>query len=341
MYVLSAAMVLVLVVTGIGSLTFASPLHGIQASTLERNGQWADAIREYSYAGQGAPNAPDIARVYDEWGEQLLGQRSLGLAVSRFDTVVTQYSQSGSAYDRGRTDLYNAYKEWIGTQGTDVPYPDAITYFETYAGFSTCDSTCQVDAHTIEAQARFQYGTQLAASSNYADAITQFEAIQKQFPQSPYASQAHTAAATAYYAEGQADLSGSSCANALTAYKTLVSNYGDTPEGQKAKTALAAGVDVTGTIPSAPGAIPVFLSKHVDPTNFIFSSEYRSTLGTNGSFTFHGVQSGDYNLATSHDTGTAINFVYWHDASGNLYFIHVGQLCPVQVNDLQSYPPNS
>jgi hypothetical protein len=337
MYALSAAMVLVLTVTGVSSLTFASPLHGIQATTLERNGQWADAIREYSYSGEGAPNAPDIARVYDEWGEQLLGLSSYGLAVSRFDTVVTQYAESGSAYNRGRTDLYSAYKQWTGTQSTDVPYPDAITYFETYAGFSTCDSACQDDAHTIEAQARFQYGTQLAASSNYADAITQFEAIQKQFPQSPYASQAHTAAAKAYYAEGQAQLS-SACPNALTAYQALASQYGDTPEGQKAKAALGAGVDVTGSIPGAPKAIAVFLSKHIDLPSYYFSSDYRSTLGTNGSFTFHGVQPGDYNLATSQDTGVSINYVWWHDPSGNPYFVHVGQLCPVQVNNLQSYP---
>lgn len=340
MYALSAAMVVVLAVGGLGSLTFADPLHGIQAQTLERNGQWADAIREYGYAGQAAPNAPDVARVYDEWGEQLLGQRSYGLAVSRFDTVVTQYVQSGAAVNRGRLDLYNAYKQWISTGSADVPYPAAITFLESYANTSGCDASCQSDVHDVDAQARFQYGTQLAAASNFADAVTQFEAIQSQFPQSAYAPKAHAAAAQAYYAEGQAFLASNACPSALTPYQTLAGKYGDTPEGQKAKAALSAGVDVTGTIPNPPkGQTPsVFLSKHIDPNNFVFSSEYKTTLGTNGSFTFHGVRPGDYNIASSVDKGTYVDFVWWHDPSNNAYFIHVGQLCPVQVNDLQGYP---
>jgi hypothetical protein len=340
MYALSAAMILALTVAGIGSLGIANPLHTLQARSLEHDGQWADAIREYSYAGQGAPNAPDIARVYDEWGEQLLGQHSYGLAATSFQNVVTQYVQSGDAYDRGRTDLYDTYKQWVVTGGTDVPYPAAIAYFGTYAGASTCDAACQTDAQNVEAQARFQYGTQLAASGDYADAVTQFEALQSRFPQSVYAPQAHAAAAKGYLAEGQAAIKGGTCASALTPYQTLAGKYGDTPEGKQAKSALNAGVDVTGTIGNLPTTPQptLFLSKHINPTSFFFSSEYKTSPGTNGSFTFHGVKPGDYNLASSNDLGNTINYVWWHDPSNNAYFIHVGQLCPVQVTNLQNYP---
>jgi hypothetical protein len=342
MYILSAAMVLVLTVTGLGSIGFASPLHGIQARSLERSGQWQSAISEYSAAGQSAPNGAEVARVYDEWGEQLLGQRSYGLAVSRFDTVVSQYNQSGDAYARARTDLYNAYKQWVGTNGTDVPYGEAVTFFETYATASDCDTSCQSDAYAMDAQARFQFGTQLAASSNFADAITQFEAIQAKFPKSTYAPQAHAAAATAYFAEGKQALTTSDCAKtSLPAYQTLASKYGDTPEGKKAKDALAAGVDVTGSISNLPkdSSLRIFLSKHIDPNSYYFSSEYVTSAGTNGSFTFHSVKPGDYNVATSVESSTAIYFVYWHDSSGNSYFVHVGQLCPVQVTGLDPYQP--
>jgi hypothetical protein len=340
MYALSAAMVLALMVTGLGSLSVTNPLHTLQARSLEHDGQWADAIREYSFAGQGAPNAPDIARVYDEWGEQLLGQHSYGLAATRFQTVASQYIQSGDAYERGRTDLYNTYKQWVVTGGTDVPYSTAIAYFGTYAGASSCDAACQTDAQNVEAQARFQYGTQLAASSDYAGAITQFEAIQSRFPTSVYAPQAHAAAAKAYLAQGQAAIKGGTCTGALPSYQTLASIYGDTPEGKQAKSALNAGVDVTGSISNLPTSPrpTLFLSKHIDPNNYYFSSEYITSPGTNGSFTFHGVKPGDYNLASSEDVGFTVNYVWWHDPSNNAYFIHVGQLCPVQVANLQNYP---
>jgi tetratricopeptide (TPR) repeat protein len=342
MYILSAAMVLVLAITGLGSIGFASPLHGIQARSLERSGQWQSAISEYSASGQGAPNGPDVARVYDEWGEQLLGQRSYGLAVSRFDTVVSQYNQSGDAYTRARTDLYNAYKQWVGTNGTDVPYANAITFFETYATASGCDTACQSDAYAVDAQARFQYGTQLAASSNFADAITQFEAIQAKFSKSTYAPQAHAAAATAYYAEGKQALTTADCAKtALPAYQTLTSKYGDTPEGKKAKDALGAGVDVTGSISNLPkdSSLRVLLSKFIDANSITFSSDYTISPGTNGSFAFHGVKPGNYNVATSVYTARGVYFVFWHDSSGNPYFVHVGQLCPVQVTGLDPWTP--
>lgn len=337
-YVLSALMLVVLLVTGIGSLNFSAPLHGIQAHALERDRQWSRAIHEYALGGQSAPNAPDIARVYDEWGEDQLTQKQYPGAVTHFNDVVTDYSKSGDAVTRAKKDLFAAYSGWLQSGATDVTYVDAINVLVSYASVPDCDTACQATAQDLEAQARYQYGTQLAAKADITNdtaAIEQFETIQTKYPKSPYASEAHTAAAQTYWALGQLQLDGQ-CLVAVTTYTTLTKQYGDTPEGKKAAADLNKGVDVSGVLEKMPtNPLPTLsLSKHVDQASFYLSAEYTTTPDGSGHFVFHRVAPGDYNIASVHPNGSVVDYIWWYHGSRQFYFVHVGPLCPVQVETL-------
>src|SRR5262249_44480262 len=159
--------------------------------------------------------------------------RAFAGAVGHFNIVITDYGRSGDAVGRARQDLYAAYVAWLQAADASLPYADAITVFTSRQTDTSCDANCQTAAHTLEVQARYQYGTRLAAAGDYQNAITQFEMIQTKFPKSSYAAQAHTAAAQAYLAHGKAQLAGA-CSQALPDYQTLAKRYADTPEGKQA-----------------------------------------------------------------------------------------------------------
>lgn len=334
---LSLILALLLAGAGVSGLTFADPLHGLQARALEQKGDWPGAIYEYELAGEHAPSAPDIARAYDEWGEQLMRQRHYKDAVSDFIIVLAQFPQSGAAVDRAQTDLFNAYVAWVRAGDPAIPYGEAVAEIVSYRSAPGCDATCQATAQALEPQIRYQYGVQLIAQRQFVAAVEQFEIVQTHFPVSPYSAQSHVGAAQAYWALGQQQLQGS-CVDAIPTYQALAKSYGDTPEGKNAKAALAAPQSVTGTISGFTDPTPVvYLSRSlsVGPGFFVASDDYRATVNSRGDFLFTGVAQGGYNLsAASYIAGGAIIYPYWVGPSGNLYFVHVGPLCPTQIGTL-------
>jgi tetratricopeptide (TPR) repeat protein len=316
------------------SLSLAAPLHGVQAHALERQKAWAAAIHEYALTGESAPNAPNIARVYVEWGEQQLAQQVYGGAVIHFGIVISEYGRSGDSVTRAKQELYTTYTAWLQAGGANMPYADAISALMSHQTEPGCDAACQTATQAIEVQARFQFGTQLAAKGDYPDAITQFETIQTKFAKSEYAAQAHKAAAQAYFAHGQSQLT-SACSQALTDYQTLVKRYADTAEGKQAHSALAAGVDVSGVLTSMPAnPLPTLhLSKHIDVASFFLSSEYTTTPDASGNYTFHHVAPGNYNIASTHLNGSVVDYTLWQRVD-DFYTVHVGQLCAVSIGQL-------
>ena len=334
---LGAALAIVLTSAGVSGIVLANPLHGIQARALEQKGDWAGAAYEYELAGEHAPAAPDVARVYDEWGEQLAQQQQYKAAVADFTTVVTRFAQSGTPVDRAQNDLFNTYTAWVRSGDPAVSYGDAISVIVSYRSVPSCDESCQYNAQAVEAQARFQYGLQLDAQQRFAAAVEQFDIVQTRFPNSPYASQSYQSAAQAYWGLGQQQIQGT-CTDALPTYQTLAKGYGDTPEGQQAKAALAAPQSVSGTITgfTDPTRV-VFLSRSVSVGTGYFSAsdDYHATVDSRGEFTFSRVAQGSYNLsAASYIAGNVINYPYWVGRSGNLYFVRVGPLCPTQIGAL-------
>ncbi len=330
-FILTFLLLAILGSTSAGAVALSNPLHRAQAQNYESQRQWDAAIREYKLYGESGSNAPDIARVYDEWGEQLLAQQSYSDAVDRFLTVLTDYRDSTTAVARAHHGLYQTYIAWLKDSPDEVPYADAVTSLTTYATDPACDTTCKSDIATAAPQALYLYGTQLASDHRYAQAIAQFEKLLSDYAQSDYAPKAHTAAATAYYAEGQAALSQQSCADAVTAYKTLVSKYGDTPEAGKARSELAAPQDVTGSMTSMPtNPVPTaHLSRTMNFPKFQFSNDYSTTPNSKGSFTFKHVKQGRYFFTTSRPVSGGIEYDVWYHGTNKTDYITVtvGPLC--------------
>lgn len=323
---LSAALLLVLLAAGLGGLALTAPIHGFQAKSLESGKVYQSAIDEYGAAGEAAPNAPNIARVFDEWGEDLLAINQYQPALTKFTTVTSNYSQTTSAVTRANGDIFRTYTNWVKAGSSDVPYSDAISFFGTYASGSGCDGACQSNAHDIEAQARFQYGAQLASQSKYSDAITQFESVQKNFAQSSFASKAHAAAATAYLALAKQQ-KGADCSSAIPTYQTLAKSYGDTSEGKQATTDLAAPQPVSGAITNAPSQFTsVILASTVDDVNRIFTTAYETPLSAGtGKYSFSSVTQGSYFVFLGDGTGAGAPI---DDGQGNHEKVSVGPLCP-------------
>ena len=327
------AVAVVLVGLGSAGLGLVNPLHLAQARALEASHDWAGAVQEYQLAGQRAPASHDLARVYDEWGEDLAGHGRYAGALANYLTVLTTYPAAAGEDRRAVADLIQAYTVWLDGASGDLPYDAILQGVGSDLQASWCDASCQTSLADLQAQAHLQYGAVLAGEQQYTLAIAQFNLVVSQLPGSPYAARAHAAAATAYYGLGQSQLTGGICADAVTTFQTLAGKYGDTPEGGKARAALAAPVDVTGSLKGYPAnqAPTMYLSKHVlgDRYYYIFSKDYSAQLDASGRFTFHQVQQGQYYLSAILPDGSG---TYWRDKNtGNLYSVVVGPLCTVQI----------
>lgn len=334
---LALALIAALIGVGVGGVVAIQPLHTAQAHQLEGAGQWDAAIHEYALAGERAPDAPDIARAYVEWGEQSLQRHQYALAAPRLANVVASYTQSGASVARARDALYQTYSEWMQSGALSAPYLAIITYFKVYQPSAACDSACHAAAPALDAQAYYLYGQQLAAQVQYNAAINAFEIAQSAYPHTPYAARAHTAAATAYLAYGK-QLLVTACANALPVYQTLVKSYADTPEGHTAQQALATPQPVTGVIQGFPtNPLPtVYLSKGINLNIFYFSDEYNATINAaTGAFSFSAVAQGAYNLSTEQLLANGADYRVFKDTtSGNVYSVQVGPLCSTNLGTL-------
>lgn len=333
---LTAALLVALTGTGVAGIAGSASLHRVQAQALEKDGQWGQAIHEYQLAGQKAPNAPDIARVYDTWGEQTLKQGDYRGALSRFQTVLDDYDQSGAAVPRAQKGQFDTYVTWLKHDPGHLPYHEAIIVFTNYAASAGCDSACKATLADVAPQAHFLYGDQLLTQKQYATAITEFTKVTTQYGSSSYAKQAHAKAAQAYYAYGQQQIGNQNCGAAVTTYQTLTKDYKDTPEAGKAKTALEAPQDVTGFLNKAPTSPSptVHLSKRMNFNAFFFSDEYSTSLDPkSGQFTFKRVAQGTYYLSTSRAVSGGIDYVaWWADDAHTTYFsFTVGPLCAVNL----------
>ncbi|HEU5349878.1 MAG TPA: hypothetical protein VFU63_14815 [Ktedonobacterales bacterium] len=334
---LSLVLLVALAGTGIGSLASSGPLHQAQAQAMETNGQWSTAIREYSLSGQQGPNAPDIARVYDKWGEQLLQQHDYKGALTRFQTVLDDYGDSDAAVARARNGQYLTYVAWMKTDAAHVLYRNAIIVFVNYASSASCTGECKATLAEVTPQAYYLYAMQLVGQKHYAQAIAEFTKLAAGYGSSNYAKQAHTKAAAAYFIYGQQQISNKDCSGAITSYKTLVANYKDTPEAAKAQTALNAPQNVRGSLIAAPTnpSPTVHLSKSMNFRAFYFSDEYSTSIDPRtGGFTFKQVAQGTYYFSTSRPVGAgSIDYeAWWADETHTRYFsFTVMPLCTTEL----------
>jgi tetratricopeptide (TPR) repeat protein len=337
-FALAGLLLATLLATGGGALALAHQLHLVQARSYEGAGKWEQAAKEYALYGERAPHAPNLGRVYLRWGQDLAQQQAWSEAANHLSAALAANPTDTALAAKVNTSLYTTFAGWLRADPTKVPYPAAIEEFTTQRSASTCDAACQSESASLEAQARYLYGQQLLSDQRYAEAATQFAAIEAQFASSAYAGQAHTAAATAYLALGQQQIASKTCVDAVPTYQTLVKSYGDTPAGPQAAAALAAPQNVTGKLVNYPTTNPIpraHLSKFANPANFVFSNEYNAAVDSaTGAFTFTKVAQGAYNLSTSRTQSFKTEFHYFHSASGDLYSVKVGPLCALDLGSI-------
>jgi TolA-binding protein len=318
------------------SFAAAPSFHGIQARNALLRGQYAEAYDEFTLGGERAPNAPGIAQSLVGWGESELAQQRYASAADKLAAVRHYASADSSLASQARHDLYTAYRQWMRGDAKAVTYGGdggALATFQAYQSTPDCDAECKAQMPALLAQSHFQYGQQLMASQQFAQAVTEFETVANQYGTSSYAGQAHTNAAQAYLQLGRQQIAARACNGAVGTYKTLVAHYANTPEAAQAQAALAAPQPVSGAFTGLPtNPVPmVALSAHVNISGFVFSDDYTATPDASGAFTFPGVAQGNYNLSTKRDANNSVSYTYYHESGGNLYTVHVGSLCPVQL----------
>ncbi len=320
---------------GVG-ITQQNRLHATQARYLESQHNWSSAIKEYQAAGEAAPGSTNLARAYNEWGEDLSKQQRYADAVEPFSTVLQHYSQVPDQQTRARTDLLATYLAWgdFATQHQD--YASATSHYDMMLHLNACDPGCQSQAKPKDATAYAHLAEQQLGAQHFAAAVNAFAVLTTTFASSPEAGQVHADYARALWGLGQQQLN-TTCANAVKTYQQLAQQFSDTTQGQQAATALQQPVTVKGHFTTAlPGTsapynptVALVQGLSVGITQFQFPPLLRKAPTTqiqpDGSFTITSVPQGTYELVWSND-GT-LHFYYASSGTTVLYTAQVGPLC--------------
>lgn len=333
----TALLVLLLfLVSGVG-MTQQSGFHGFQARYLESQHNWSTAINEYQAAGETAPASTNLARVYNEWGEDLSQQQHYAEAVAHFNTVLQNYIKAPTQLARVRKDLLATYLAWGDTDVQQHDYIDATSHYDALLSFQFCDSACQNVAKPRDATAYAHLAEQQLSTQHFVLAVNAFTVLTTRFASSPEAKQAqtHTDYAKALWDLGQQQLT-TTCTSAVRTYQQLAQQFADTTQGQQAATALQQPVAVKGrfttTLPHGAAYTPTVAlvqGLFVGIQQFQFPPLLRRAslvhIQSDGTFTFPSIPQGTYELVWSND-GT-LHFYYANSGKTVLYTAQVGPLC--------------
>ncbi len=342
----SLLVVLLFLFAGLGMSQQAS-LHAMQARFLEGQQSWQAAVSEYQAAGEMAPASDNLARTYVEWGESLSRQQQYGDAVSRFATVLHQYSRATGQLGRARSDLVATYLTWADFAARHQDYAGATAHYDALLASGYCDATCQSLAQPRDATAYDRLAEQQLAAQQYAPAVAAFKALTTRFASSPEAGQVHADYAKALWGLGQQQLR-TTCTDAVSTYQQLTKQFADTAQGKQAATALQQPVQARGrftqNVPGAPNHPTAFLVQGlvVGIHQFQFPALLRTApttqINPDGTFSFPSVRPGTYELVWSSD-GT-LHFYYAFSGNQVLYTAHIGPLCAYNFGNVdQAIPP--
>jgi len=236
---------LLLLLAGEG-ITLQSPVHHLQALSLEGQQQWERALAEFRLAGQRPPDSRDLARTYDEWGEQFSGIRHYDAAIEKFDLVLKTYGLAANEAQRAQTDEIDAYLNW-GKQAAQIgDYASATAHYDALLMLPFCSGDCRRTASALDATAYYHLAEASLAASDYSTAVNAFQSLQSRFSDSPEAQQIHADFATALLGLGKQQRVQTPCPEAVATYQKLIQNFADTPEGQQALVDYNAPEPVTG-----------------------------------------------------------------------------------------------
>lgn len=345
--------VILLVASGIG-LTQQAAIHQMQGRSFEGQQQWESAINEFQLAGEHAPNSDNIARTYDEWGEQLSNTQHYASSIDKFNTVLDTFSAVPAEVTRAQSDNVAAYLNWGKQAAQQRDYSAAITHFSDLLNLSYCNSNCQAEANALDATANYNLAETQLAAQQYASAANTFQTLATLFPKSPEAQKDHEDFAKALFGQGKQQLT-SACSSAIPIYQELTSKFGDTPEGQQASVALRAPQDVKGrfttAVPKSSALTPMAVLAQGLYANIAQSQFFQLIAGapsvvikSDGSFDFKSVKQGKYDLAwgTNNTDGSAFYYFSYRQSDKSLIYIaNVGPLCPFDFGSINEPIPSA
>lgn len=345
------ALLLAFLLLGYGAFGVAgqNTIHALQAHVLESQQQFQSAINEYEASGQGQPDSADIARTYNEWGEQLKNQQQFQNALNNFNTVITDYTQATAQVTQAQSDAISTYQAWGNQASQQKNYADATQHYDDLLKQLYCDTSCKNSTKTLDATAYFNLGEQQLAAGNFATAASAFNKLttDANLKNSPEASKVHGDFAKALLGEGKQALT-TNCSNAVPIYQQLSTNFSDTPEGQQATQALATPVQVKGhfttTVPSGSNTPQVGLVQGISAN--MPSSQFYAILAqspvqlvhSDGTFLFPSIKQGSYYLVWG-TANTADNQVVF--LVGQRYPAVVAPLCAFDFGDINETFPTA
>lgn len=339
---------LLLLLLSLTGFTQQGTIHSLQAHSFEGQQQWQSAINEYRLAGERAPVSDNIARVYNEWGEQFAGQQRYQEAFVKFDTILNAFGSPADQVNRAQMDEINAYIGWAKQAMDAKSYSDATTRYNELLQKSYCQTSCKAQVDRLDATAYYDLAEAELSTKNYTDAATNFDTILTTFPNTPEATKLHADYAQALYGEGQGQLT-SVCSSAIPTYQQLASQFADTPQGQQAAAALKAPQPVKGrfigVVPHSSSLVDIValmkgLYANIPNTPFynILASSPQVTINSDGTFAFKPVPQGNYDLAwgTNNTADGSQSYTFYTNRTDNsiTYLAKVGPLCPYDFGSI-------
>lgn len=189
----SVLLMLILFALGAVGITQQAGIHSAQARFLEGQSKWPAAITEFQDGGQALSSSADLARVYDEWGEQLAMQTKYSDALDKFNMVISKYQQSGPELTRAQNGAASAYFSLAEQDLNAKNYPDAVTNFSKLTtNFASSSQTKQ--AHADYARALWGQA-QAELTSTCSSALADYQQLSSQFGDTPQGQQAKSALA--------------------------------------------------------------------------------------------------------------------------------------------------
>jgi len=327
-------------------LTQQSAIHSLQAHAWEWQQQWQSSITQYQLAGERVPTSENIARVYNEWGEQFSTQQHYQDALGTFNRVIQTYASARTGVARAQSDTLKAYLAWGQQASQQHDYAAASSHYDALLQLTYCTATCQSHVNSLDATAYYNLAESQLVVQHYADAVNNFQILVSRFANSPETHKIHAEYAKALLAHGQEQLV-TSCTSAVPTYQQLSTQFGDTSEGQRATSALKAPQPVkgrfTGVVPHDPALRPVAALtqgiKQNTPASLFFqilSGSPTVTIRSNGTFNFSPQKQGTYILVWGTDRSDGAKaYVTGYLTNGSpIYEAKVGPLCPFDFGDL-------
>jgi len=331
-------------------LTQQSAIHSLQAHAWEWQQQWQSSINQYQLAGERVPTSENIARVYNEWGEQFSTQQRYQDALGNFDRVIRTYASARTGIARAQSDTLKAYLAWGQQASQQHDYAAATSHYDALMQLTYCTATCQSQVHALDATAYYNLAESQLAVKHYTDTVNNFQILVSRFASSPETQKIHADYAKALLGHGQEQLV-TSCTSAIPTYQQLSTQFGDTPEGQHATSALKAPQPVKGRFtsigPHDPALRPVAALtqgiKQNTPASLFFqilSGSPTVTIRSNGTFSFSPQKQGTYILVWGTDRGDGAKaYVSVFADSSPIYVAKVGPLCPFDFGTIDENIP--